>query len=116
MTSASNPYLLWAKLPKEEKVSRAFHPLICHMLDVAVVARLMWRRLSPDAARHRIAESLKLSAEETERWITYLAALHDLGKASPAFQLRKEAAHLFKIYESLGTPPNIEAKTVHTEE
>jgi CRISPR-associated endonuclease/helicase Cas3 len=110
MTSANNPYLLWAKLPNEEKGSRAFHPLICHMLDVAVVARLMWRNLIPDAARRRIAESLKISGEETERWVTYLAAMHDLGKASPAFQLRKEAAHLFKIYESLGNPPNVEAK------
>ncbi|MCG3144748.1 MAG: CRISPR-associated endonuclease/helicase Cas3 [Gammaproteobacteria bacterium] len=106
----NNLYLLWAKLPKEGKGSRAFHPLICHMLDVAVVARLMWRRLLPDAARQRIAESLKLSAEETERWVVYLAALHDLGKASPAFQLRKEAAHLFNIYAALGKPPNIEAK------
>jgi CRISPR-associated endonuclease/helicase Cas3 len=106
----NNPYLLWAKLPHGEHNGREFHPLICHMLDVAVVVREIWRSLLPDAARRRIAESLQLTPGGTETWITYLAALHDLGKASPAFQLRKEASHLFKIYEGLGKPPNIEAK------
>lgn len=105
-----NPYLLWAKLPKEKDGSRAFHPLICHMLDVAVVAREMWRSLLPEAARRRITESLQLPESEAETWITYIAALHDLGKASPAFQLRKEAKNLFRIYEGLGKPSNIEAK------
>ncbi len=108
--TVTNPYLLWAKLPKEKDGSRSFHPLICHMLDVAVVAREMWRSLLPEAARRRVTESLQLPESEAETWITYIAALHDLGKASPAFQLRNEAKNLFKIYEGLGTPSNIEAK------
>lgn len=108
--SAENPYLLWAKLPKAEHVSRSFHPLICHMLDVAVVARAMWRDLLPEVARRHVIASLQLPEREAEVWITYIAALHDLGKASPAFQLRKEAKNLFKIYEGLGRPSLIEAK------
>jgi CRISPR-associated endonuclease/helicase Cas3 len=107
---ANNPYWLWAKLPKTEVNARSFHPLICHMLDVAVVAREMWRGLLPEAARRRIAESLQLPEQEAETWITYIAALHDLGKASPAFQLRKDAKNLFKIYEELGKPSTVEAK------
>ena len=110
MTQTNNSYLLWAKLPKEKHDSRSFHPLICHMLDVAIVAREMWRSLLPEAARRRIIESLRLPESEAETWITYIAALHDLGKASPAFQLRKEAKNLFKVYEELGKPSNIEAK------
>ncbi|MGH9754091.1 MAG: CRISPR-associated helicase Cas3' [Blastocatellia bacterium] len=110
MALTNNPYLLWAKLPHEGRNAREFHPLICHMLDVAVVAREMWRSLLAEVARRRIAQSLRLTPEGAETWITYLAALHDLGKASPAFQLRKEAEHLLKIYEELGKPPNIEAK------
>lgn len=106
----NTPYLLWAKLPNEGKGSRAFHPLICHMIDVAVVTRQMWQHLLPAVARLRIAEEFKLSVEQTGYWVTYLAALHDLGKASPAFQLRKEATHLYEIYEALGRPPNIEAR------
>lgn len=110
MTQTNNPYLLWAKLPKEKDGSRSFHPLICHMLDVAVVAREMWRSLLPESARRRVTESLQLPESQAESWITYIAALHDLGKASPAFQLRKEAKNLLKIYEGLGKPSNIEAK------
>ncbi|MBX3279721.1 MAG: CRISPR-associated endonuclease Cas3'', partial [Acidobacteria bacterium] len=105
-----DPYLLWAKLPRESENSRAFHPLICHMLDVAVVARIMWREVLSETARRQTAESLQLPVDEAEKWIAYLAALHDLGKASPAFQLRKEARHLFEIYRTLGRPPNVEAK------
>ncbi len=110
MALTNNPYLLWAKLPHEGQNTREFHPLLCHMIDVAVVAREMWRKLLADVARRRIAQSLRLTPEGAETWITYLSALHDLGKASPAFQLRKEAQHLYKIYEELGKPPNIEAK------
>lgn len=110
MIQTNNPYLLWAKLPKEKHDSRSFHPLICHMLDVAVVAREMWRSLLPEAARRGIIESLQLPEQEAETWITYIAALHDLGKASPAFQLRKEAKNLFKLYAELGKLSNIEAK------
>ena len=32
-----NPYFLWAKLPGNDNNSRSFHPLLCHMLDVAGV-------------------------------------------------------------------------------
>jgi CRISPR-associated endonuclease/helicase Cas3 len=110
MTLTNNPYLLWAKLPHKRENARAFHPLICHMLDVAVAAREIWDGLLAGNARRRIAYSLHLSPESAKTWITFLAALHDLGKASPAFQLRKEASHLFKIYKDLGKPPNIEAK------
>ncbi len=105
-----NLYLLWAKLPKKEGDIRSFHPLICHMVDVAVVAREMWRNLLPEAARRRIIGSLHLPEQEAENWITYIAALHDLGKASPAFQLRKEAKNLFKLYEKFGKPSTVEAK------
>jgi CRISPR-associated endonuclease/helicase Cas3 len=104
-----NPYFLWAKLPGKDNNSRSFHPLICHMLDVAVVAREMWRSVLPEAARQKLAAVLRLSPEAAQRWITYLAALHDLGKASPAFQMRKEAQHLLMLYQAFGSPPNVEA-------
>jgi CRISPR-associated endonuclease/helicase Cas3 len=96
-------------LPGEGNNSRSFHPLLCHMLDVAVVAREMWRTVLPEAARQKLAAALRLSPESAQRWITYLAALHDLGKASPAFQMRKEAQRLFMLYQNFGAPPNVEA-------
>lgn len=104
-----NPWLLWAKLPRDGANRKSFHPLLCHMLDVAASARVMWRQVISEQARQQVAESFQLSSGAAELWVTFLAALHDLGKASPAFQLRKEARHLFKLYESLGRPPAIEA-------
>jgi CRISPR-associated endonuclease/helicase Cas3 len=105
-----NPFVFWAKLPQKEKEPESFHPLICHMIDVAVVARAMWRAVMSEAARLEFAAVLGVSREDAERWIVFLAALHDLGKASPAFQLREEAAHLRLLYEAMGTPPpNLQA-------
>ena len=107
-----NPYLLWAKLAgrDEEGRVRRFHPLVCHMIDVGVVTRRMWRETIAASARREIANSLGLTEREAENWVAFLAALHDLGKASPVFQLRREAKHLHHLYSHLGTPPNIEAR------
>jgi CRISPR-associated endonuclease/helicase Cas3 len=80
------------------------------MIDVGVVARRMWRGMVADAAQAEIASSLGLTPDEAENWVTFIAALHDLGKASPAFQLRHESAHLHHLYRELGSPPNVEAR------
>jgi CRISPR-associated endonuclease/helicase Cas3 len=55
------------------------------MLDVSTVAARLLVNLSP-AVRIRF-EGLFGGAEWTLSWTSFLAALHDLGKASPAFQL-----------------------------
>ncbi len=100
---------LWAKLPKPEEQSAAIHPLLCHMVDVAVVTREMWRTVVPARARQRVEAAWQLTPDAALAWVTYLAALHDLGKASPAFQLRKEARYLLPLYAELGAAPNVEA-------
>jgi CRISPR-associated endonuclease/helicase Cas3 len=107
-----NPYLLWAKLPQagNENGVRSFHPLVCHMIDVGVVARMMWRETIADSARRDLARTFGLSVDETENWVAYIAALHDIGKASPVFQLRREASHLYPYLVQLGSPLNIDAR------
>lgn len=85
MDAASAPFLLWGK------ARGGFHPLICHMLDVAAVARALWREL-PAPIRHRLAERLAVADEELAgRWVAFWAGLHDIGKGSPAFALQIEA-------------------------
>ncbi|NIA26086.1 MAG: CRISPR-associated helicase Cas3' [Gammaproteobacteria bacterium] len=65
---------LWAKADGE-----AWHPLTHHMLDSAFVAAELWERLVSRRMRERLGEP-------TASTIRLLAGLHDVGKASPAFQ------------------------------
>jgi CRISPR-associated endonuclease/helicase Cas3 len=80
-----NPAVFWAKLSPRGAPVRV-HPLICHMIDVAVVARAIWDTVLTDGERCRIASSLGCTEAVAASWIAFLAGLHDAGKASPAFQ------------------------------
>ncbi|MBM3295541.1 MAG: CRISPR-associated endonuclease Cas3'', partial [Candidatus Aminicenantes bacterium] len=75
--------LLWAKA---ERQTGRIHPLICHMLDVAQVTLAMWSDVLTDSIRRWFAGVLGLDTEAAGRLLAFWTALHDLGKASPAFQ------------------------------
>lgn len=79
---------IWAKLSKGREPSWTYHPLLCHMLDVAAVASVLWQLTLRTATRQRIAKALGLDDGSAGRWLPFLAGLHDLGKASPSFQLQ----------------------------
>lgn len=77
-----------------------YHPLICHMMDVAAVAQAMWEdRLGP-RQKALLAEGLRLPEEEAGRWVAFLAGLHDVGKACPAFQ-RKDSGLSVRLADLL---------------
>jgi CRISPR-associated endonuclease/helicase Cas3 len=83
-------WLLWGKAQPADGGCPA-HPLLFHMLDVAAVAGLLLcSRVSPSLRR------LLLSIHEDEhvalRVLLFVIALHDLGKAGPAFQSKVEWA------------------------
>lgn len=82
-----DPFPLWAKLGTDDGTFR-YHPLLCHALDTAVVAASLWGRGLTDRLRAALADGLGLSEELARRWVVFLAALHDIGKATPAFQFR----------------------------
>ena len=79
----------WAKLSTDEKPP-TYHPLLCHMIDVAMVALEMWRRTRSPRYRCEMTKALGFGKDEDTAglWCAFLAGLHDLGKASPAFQLQ----------------------------
>lgn len=91
---------IWAKTDDQNPSS--YHPLLFHMLDVANVARLIWSDCVAPAAKRRLSESLHLTELELTGMVAWLAGMHDLGKASPAFQsLRKDLA---AVVEEAGLP------------
>ena len=63
-----------------------------NLIDVAMVARVMWREVLTPALRRRIVAGLDLDEDAAERWVAFLAGLHDVGKASPVFQAKDPSA------------------------
>src|SRR6266545_631052 len=95
----------WAKTTHDkDRYPNAYHPLICHMIDVAVVALVMWEEVLPKAAKRRIARSLGLPTDKdglefTGRIVAWIAGLHDLGKASPPFALRRDSQSAIRLHQ-----------------
>ncbi|MGD9891024.1 MAG: CRISPR-associated helicase Cas3' [Dehalococcoidia bacterium] len=97
-----DPVVFWGKLGRTREVAPGFHPLICHMLDVAAVTRAMWDTVLGGAAKEAITLGLGMEdATEARDWVTFLAGAHDLGKCSAAFIFRREAAALARLYDGL---------------
>jgi len=81
--------LLWAKTSSNKQYT---HPLICHLIDVGQATLALWNDVFANGIRSQIATALYLPVEDAGRLIAFWAALHDLGKASPAFQRKHEPA------------------------
>ncbi|TAH49282.1 MAG: CRISPR-associated helicase Cas3' [Chloroflexota bacterium] len=77
--------LMWAKAERG-KIALDVHRLIYHLIDVGQVVLALWERVFNEGLKRELAEWLALTVEETGRLIAFWASLHDLGKASPAFQ------------------------------
>jgi CRISPR-associated endonuclease/helicase Cas3 len=81
-------WVLWGKAQPGETQPAPAHPLLCHMLDVGLIARRMLDDIVPWCTVRRLADTLRMNREDAVRWLSFLVALHDLGKASPAFQIK----------------------------
>ena len=84
-------FACWGKLASPDE-SPSYHPLLCHMVDVAMVTQGMWQYSLSPSQRRGLCSGLGLGQDEDAAglWCAFLAGLHDLGKASPAFQLQVE--------------------------
>ncbi|MBD2550169.1 CRISPR-associated endonuclease Cas3'' [Microcystis elabens FACHB-917] len=75
---------MWAKSPPQASgLEQNGYPRLPHLLDVAAVASM----LLP-------AVHCPVSPPCAEGWIVALVGLHDLGKASPGFQVKLGRSHL----------------------
>lgn len=80
---------LWAK--KEERGGRFFWlPLMIHLADTMNVCRWLWTHWLSDGQRQFCINSISLPDEETALGLAaFLGAVHDIGKATPVFQIQK---------------------------
>ena len=80
---------LWAK--KEERESRFYWlPLRVHLTDTMNVSRWLWTNWLSDSQRLYCISSLSSFNDQTAlNLAAFLGAIHDIGKATPAFQIQK---------------------------
>lgn len=77
----------WGKADPWYAGQPKWHPLIYHLLDVAVVAAAWWDACP--ALRGRFHATFPNEPEDRLRaWMLFFIALHDLGKADVRFQLK----------------------------
>lgn len=72
---------LWAKSTE----AGSGYSLLGHLLDVCAVTYVLLGR-EPERTLEQYSEDLGLEPEVARRWVAALVGLHDIGKATPAFQ------------------------------
>ncbi|NLD16752.1 MAG: CRISPR-associated helicase Cas3' [Tissierellia bacterium] len=78
----------WAK--KSEKQGRMeWLPLIDHLEDTCNVMEFLWEHWLSPSQQMLIAENLEGKIEEGKALAGFLGAIHDISKATPAFQMMK---------------------------
>jgi len=75
---------LWAKTGSEETPSRGLS-LPQHMTDAGSVAAELWDKWLSPGTKQRIMELLNLTQDEAKSFACWVAATHDMGKATPEF-------------------------------
>ncbi|MEU6038638.1 CRISPR-associated helicase Cas3' [Actinomadura sp. NPDC047616] len=79
---------VWAK---HDRKSDGWLPLWRHLVDSGAVAGLLWDSWIPHQAQAVVAETLPEGIADARRLAVWLAATHDIGKATPAFACQVES-------------------------
>jgi CRISPR-associated endonuclease/helicase Cas3 len=79
--------VLWAK--KSRGGGMQWLPLQVHLSDTAETAKLLWDRHITDGVKKRVAEACQCDESAARALCIFTAAVHDLGKATPAFQKKE---------------------------
>ncbi len=99
MKALSAPvWALWAK--KGKPGADTWLPLPQHLADAAGIARLLWRNWISESVRHLVETDLS-QPEQAENLFVFLAASHDIGKATVVFQAKPRAFHPDDLDEQL---------------
>ncbi|WP_455907756.1 CRISPR-associated helicase Cas3' [Streptomyces mirabilis] len=80
--------MVWAK---HDRDTDGWLPLWRHMEDSAAVAALLWDRWLPVGVRGLVGEALPGGEGDARALAVWLAGVHDIGKATPAFACQVES-------------------------
>ena len=84
---------LWAK-KGETQGQYYWLPLKTHLMDTMMVADWLWNHWLCEGQRRYLIGQMKPSNEDNaQQVIRFLGAIHDIGKATPAFQIQKGYAN-----------------------
>lgn len=78
---------LWGKTFYDGE-KKAIHPLWAHMIDVASVSRTLLEAGVGRFFKSFLADDVE--DKQSANYLSFLAALHDIGKATPQFQLKEQ--------------------------
>lgn len=88
---------IWAKLSSKDA---SWLPLSVHMSDASGVAEHIWNDWLSESVRTLVSESMRpLPEDEIIKFVCFLAAAHDVGKASPAFQVKASSSNRCDLVE-----------------
>ncbi|MFD3328571.1 type I-E CRISPR-associated protein Cse1/CasA [Streptomyces sp. NPDC058701] len=78
---------VWAK---HDRKTEKWLPLWRHMADAAAVGGRLWDGWVPRQVRDLVARHLPNGSEDARALVVWLCAVHDIGKATPAFACQVE--------------------------
>ena len=79
---------LWAK-KKEKDGIFYWLSLKRHLEDTREVMGLLWEHWLSEGQRAYITKSMKVEEDEAKFLVMFIGAIHDIGKATPAFQIQR---------------------------
>ncbi|MFF3034778.1 CRISPR-associated endonuclease Cas3'' [Streptomyces rubiginosohelvolus] len=81
----------WGKF---DRATRMVYSLLFHLIDVGAVAGVLWDRFLTPSQREVISAGLGMSQERARSQVSFLAAMHDIGKLIPYFQSLESVARM----------------------
>jgi CRISPR-associated endonuclease/helicase Cas3 len=114
---------IWAKKTKSSQ-EQEWLPLLMHMSDAAEVARLVWHHWLPSGTKRKIARGMSFTQVDAADFedaalpcFVFLAAGHDFGKATPAFQGKLGISELDEMLRKQLTDAGLPlANNIHSRE
>lgn len=77
-------------------------PLVVHLEHAQEVARLLWDRHVPGSIKAQLCADLNITDAQGRALVSWYAAIHDVGKASPAFARKAGSASVFDRMRDVG--------------